>query len=341
VTSASNPTVSVHILGYNSRPYLDACLRALLDQTHRPCEIIFSDNASTDGSVEHVRRRFPEIAVLANDANLGYCGGHNRGIRASSGEFVIVLNPDVQLTPTFLETIVAAVFGRPEVGAATGRLRRCRFDAQDGRFRPIEPPVLDSTGVFLDRLRRGWDRGAGTPDDGRFATPELVFAACGAAAVYRRRMLEEVAEDGEYFDESFFLGFEDIDLGWRSQRAGWKCLYVPDAIGYHVRGVPFERGLLHAFRRGRDPGAAFRERHSLKNRYLMLLKNESAAELARDLPWLLAWELLRIARIAAVQPQMLPALLWFVRAAPGAIRRRRTGQTAPARLALRRWFGYV
>ena len=332
----------MHVLGYNSRPYLDAWLRALFDQTHRPVEIIFSDNASTDGSVEHVRRHSPEVKVLGNDTNLGYCGGHNRGIRASSGEFVVVLNPDVQLTPTFLGTIVAAIAARPEVGAATGRLRRCRFDAPSGQFQPIEPPVLDSTGVFLDHLRRGWDRGAGTPDDGRFATPELVFAACGAAAVYRRQMLEEVAEDGEYFDESFFLSFEDIDLGWRAQRAGWKCLYVPEAIAYHVRGVPYERGLLHAFLRGRDPGASFRERHSLKNRYLMMLKNESAAELARDLPWLLPWELLRLVGVAVVQPWVIPALLTCVRAAPGAIRRRREPiQSAPSRFALRQWFGYV
>src|SRR5437762_3358747 len=76
-----DPTVSVHVLGYNSRPYLRACLEAVVRQTYRPLEVIFSDNASSDGSAEYVRGLFPEVRVLANATNLGYCGGHNRGIR--------------------------------------------------------------------------------------------------------------------------------------------------------------------------------------------------------------------------------------------------------------------
>jgi len=333
----------VHLLGYNSRRYLRACLQAVLDQTHRPLEVIFSDNASGDGSAQRVTDLFPSVRVLANAENLGFCAGHNRGIRASNGEFVMVLNPDVRLTRTFVSSIVRAMAAQPEVGAATGRLRRCTFDAEKEEFLPVEPPVLDSTGVFLDRWRRAWDRGADTFDNGRFAFSEPVFAACGAAAVYRRQMLEDIAEEGQYFDESFFLSFEDIDLGWRAQRAGWRCLYVSEAIAYHVRAVQNIRGLRHVARRARTRAGAFRESQSLKNRYLMMLKNESKAEFARDLVPIVLFEALRLFTIAALQPKVLPGLIWFLRAAPEALRRRRLNSpdSAKQQFRLSRWFGYV
>jgi GT2 family glycosyltransferase len=331
------PAVSVHVLGYNSRPYLRACLQAVLGQTHRPLEVIFSDNASSDGSAEFVRQLFPEVRVLANAENLGFCGGHNRGIRASSGEFVLVLNPDVRLTPTFVSSAVAALERRPDVGAATGRLLRCTFDPTSDRFQPLEPPVLDSTGLFLDRWRRAFDRGAGRPDDGRFASPEYVFASTGAAALYRRRMLEEIAEDGEYFDESFFMGYEDIDIGWRAQRSGWGCLYVPDAIGYHVRGYS------HVIRKGRNRADSFRAAHTVKNRYLTMLKNESVAELARDLPWLVPAEMFGLVAVATLHPRALLGYVWALRAAPRALQRRRASSANSGRrpFQLRPWFRYV
>jgi GT2 family glycosyltransferase len=335
------PTATVHVLGYNSRPYLRACLQAVVGQTYRPLEVIFSDNASIDGSAEYVRDIFPDVRVIANATNLGYCGGHNQGLRASRGEFVIVLNPDVLLTPDFVSTIINALETRPEVGAATGRLRRCGFDPDSQRFLPLEPPVLDSTGVFLDRRRRALDRGAGTVDDGRFASPAPVFAACGAAALYRRQMLEEIAQDGEYFDESFFLSLEDVDIGWRAQRSGWSCLYVGEAIAYHVRKVHGQPGLRELWRRPIPPELRLRQRHDLKNRYLMMLKNEASIEIARDLIWLLPWELLRLLAIAVVQPQALPGLLGLISAAPAALRRRRinSAKSHEQRFQLRHWFG--
>jgi GT2 family glycosyltransferase len=155
-------------------------------------------------------------------------------------------------------------------------------------------------------------------------------------------MLEEIAEDGEYFDESFFLSLEDMDLGWRAQRAGWSCLFVGDAIAYHVRAVPNERGVRHLATKMRSSDASLRDRHGVKNRYLMMIKNESPRDLARDLPWLLPWEVIRLLGIAVLQPHALPGLIWFVRNARRAIRRRRKSAHLAGRgFTLRAWFGQV
>src|SRR5437868_4233798 len=132
-SSSEGPRVSVHVLGYNSRPFLGACLQSVLDQDYHSLEVIFSDNSTSDGSADFVRSTFPNVRVLANPVNLGYAGGHNQGIRTSSGELVMVLNPDVFLPPTFISTLVDAVAARPEVGTVTGRLLRCTFDDSTGR----------------------------------------------------------------------------------------------------------------------------------------------------------------------------------------------------------------
>jgi GT2 family glycosyltransferase len=327
--------VSIHILGYNSRPYLRACLQSALEQTHRPTEIIFSDNDSHDGSVEFVREHFPTIQVLANRQNLGYCGGHNQGIRASSGDFILTLNPDVALTPTYVSHIVEALQQAPDVGSATGRLRRCKLEPESEQLVPIEPPILDSTGLFLDRWRRGLDRDRGKPDRGRNGPSELIFAPSGAAAVYRRSMLESIAEGGQYFDETFFVGYEDVDIAWRAQRAGWRCLYVPQALAYHVRGWG------HVVRRSQKGEHRFRAAHSVKNRYLTMLKNESMAEFFHDLPWILGFNLAELLALILLQPRALVGLLWLLRAAPEVLRRRRHSQVTGHPALLEPWFGCV
>ena len=125
-------------------------------------------------------------------------------------------------------------------------------------------PVFDSTGIYFTSNLRHFDRGSQVPDTGQYEQQEYVFGATGAACLYRRKMMDDIALNGEYFDNDFFAYREDADLAWRAQLYGWKCLYMPKAVAYHVRHVlPEKRSAL----------PALINMHSVKNRWLMRIKN--------------------------------------------------------------------
>jgi GT2 family glycosyltransferase len=178
------------------------------------------------------------------------------------------------------------------------------------------------------------DRGQGEPDDPRFDTEASIFSGCGAALFLRRSMLEDIATEGEYFAEAFFAYKEDVDLGWRARLRGWDVRYVPDAVAWHVRALPLERG---AWRR--MPLLA--RRHSWKNHYVLMLRNDRLTDILRDLPFIAGWELLRVGHSLLRDPRVLPALLDTFRQIRPALEARR--QVAARRLIparqLRRWFG--
>src|SRR5204862_304740 len=169
---------------------------------------------------------------------------HNRIIAETRSDYVLVCNPDVVLGPGFVEVLVDALDRDPAAGSATGKLRRLDPAAGTGCE---AKRILDTTGIYFTPNQRHLDRGSGEVDAGQYERREYVFGASGAAAFYRRRMLEEVRADQEYFDEAFFAYREDADLAWRAQWLGWRCLYVPEARGFHVwRVLPERRASLPA-----------------------------------------------------------------------------------------------
>lgn len=252
--------VSIGIVTWNAAAHIAPCLDAVRAQTHTDVELLIVDNASTDGTRALLERETRADERTYFPRNTGFSAAHNTLIHRSRGEFYLALNPDVTLEPDFLTRILAAVEPRERVGAATGKLLRA-----DGT-------TLDSTGIVMRQSQRHLDRGAGEADAGQFEERELVFGASGAAACYRRRMLEDVKIGGEYFDEDFFAYREDADLAWRAQLLGWDCVYVPDARARHVRRVTPER-------RGALPPDI--NRHSVRNRFLLRLKNQTAGHAAR------------------------------------------------------------
>jgi len=294
--------VAVVIVTWNSARYLPGCLGSVRALTRRPAEAVVVDAASSDGSAETAARLYPEARVDACSTNVGYCAGNNRGIRATSSPFVLVLNPDTLLEPDFLEQLLPA-FEDPAVGMAAPKL--LRFDRV----------TLDSAGQQLSRSRRPRDRGYGRRDRGRFDRDEEVFGACGAAALYRRAMLDSVADPGPcYFDEAFFAFGEDLDLAWRARRLGWRAAYRHRAVGYHARGASI------GDRVGPRRGAAFLARnaevrfHILKNRYLCILRNDTIAGYLGNLPFVLARDAALLLLALVVSPGAL-ARLWRERAA--------------------------
>lgn len=330
---AGGPSVDVVIVNWNGCRWLPGCLGALKRSTI-PVRIIVVDCASEDGSVRYVREAHPDVELVVCPENLGYAGGANAGLARSTAPFVMVMNPDVILRPDHLAVLRDRFEADPAIGAAQGKLYRIppeRFGSDT--VGPMD--ILDSAGHIIRRDRMVIDRGQGERDGPEFSRECSVFSACGAALFLRRSMLEDVAPDGEYFDPTFFAYKEDIDLCWRARILGWDIRYIPEAVGWHVRG--WAGGRIRA--RSKLPLAA--RRHSWKNHYLLLIKNDGIGDLVRALPFVLAWEVARHAYVLLREPRVYGAYLDLVRLLPSAIRRRRDlfrrRRTHP--MDIRRWFG--
>lgn len=268
------PLVSISIVTYNSAPFLRRCLDSVLAQDWPRLEVVVIDNASEDGTRQILESYGQKIRVILNKQNRGFCGGQNQGIRRSEGEWVLVLNPDSVLTPSFVSRLISAGAQDPNSGTICGKLLRAGPDLSIP-----DHPEVDSAGIYFTPTFRHFDRGTHEPDGADYSQPAYVFGATGAAAFYRRTMIEDTSVDGEFFDEDFFFSREDADVSWRGQLFGWKCLYVPHAVGYHVRRV------FPGVRRNLPVDI---NQHSVKNRFLMRIKNATLGLTLSNFPFVLA-----------------------------------------------------
>jgi len=300
--------VSVLIVTWNSSQYLLQCFASLDRQEYRDLEIVVIDNASSDATRELLRPLESHCRVIFNDRNVGFAAGQNQAIREAKGDWLLCLNPDVILADDFVVRLLEAGSAHSEAGSVCGKLLRW-----DPAGEPRQTRTIDSTGIYFTRNMRHLDRGADETDNGQYDRAQYVFGATGAAAMFRRSFVEAVSVDGEFFDEDFFSYREDADLAWRAQLMGWKCLYTPAAVAWHVRRVTPER-------REQLPLAI--NWHSIKNRFLMRGKNASGW-LCWRLFWPVGWRDLMIVGYAVVRDRrMLSALAypWRVRES---IRRKR------------------
>src|SRR5215469_12180063 len=265
---AHNDFVSVTIVTYNSGRFIKRCIESVLAQRYQNKEIIVVDNASTDGTIDILEQFDDRCQVYYNQENIGFAAAQNQAIQLSTGGWVLTLNPDVLLLPNFIQALVDAGRIDRKIGTVCGKLL-----TMTAAFDIPAQPVVDSTGIYFNPMLRHLDRGSREVDNGHYLQYEYVFGATAAAALYRREMIGDVALDGEFFDSDFFVYREDADVAWRAQLMGWKCLYAPYARGYHVRKV------LPGNRRALPPEINM---HSVKNRFLMRVKNISADLYARN-----------------------------------------------------------
>ncbi len=209
---------SIIIPHMNGKELLQECFTALRAQTYTDFEVLLMDNGSTDGSQAFVREHFPEVQVVELGRNLGFTGACNKGWELSQGEFVILLNNDTAVTPTWLQEIINAFARHPDVGIVASKM--LLYDQRDH---------FHTTGDFYRVDGIPGNRGVWQKDEGQYEQEEFVFSACGGSAAYRRTMLDELG----FLDDDFFFSCEDMDMGWRANLAGWKVLYVPTAVLYH------------------------------------------------------------------------------------------------------------
>ena len=204
--------ISVVVLNFNGKQYLHDCLSSLALQTCMDFEVIVVDNGSSDGSVEYLRGNFPWVKVVRNEENLGFAEGTNSGIREAKGDLILTLNNDTKADKDFIKRLIEPM-SETKVGMCASKML-----FPDGR--------INSAGICISRSGAAWDRGMFEPDTGQYNQEEEVFGPCAGAALYRKEMLEEIG----LFDEDFFLYMEDVDLAFRGRLAGWKCIYVPEAV---------------------------------------------------------------------------------------------------------------
>ena len=266
-------SVTVVIPNWNGERFLDLCLDSLRGQSFDDFDTVVVDNGSTDGSTDFVERRFPEVSVVSLAENRGFAAAVNAGIEASATEFVALLNNDTEQDPNWLRALVRAARVHPECGLFASKL----VDFHDRR-------VLDGAGDAMRLSGLPYRLGHGERDRGQFDTPGYVFGACGAAALYRKSLFDEVG----LFDEDFVSYCEDGDLSFRARLAGHRCFYVPGAVVYHM-GSASTGGK-------RSPTAT---RLGTRNSLSLLVKDLPLSAVPHILPFFLLGQLARFATAAA------------------------------------------
>lgn len=275
----SNELVSVVIVTCRVKCYLAECIKSVKRQSYPAAEIIVIDNSLFPSAAESpFFSNEKEIKLCSGEGNLFYGGGLNKGIQMSCGEFLLCLNDDVILDENFIREALAGFHVDHRIGMVSGKILR-----HDGK-------TIDSTGLLLSPMRTARERGYNRKDRGGFQKQGYIFGVSGATAFYRRRMLDEIRSEGKYFDPELRMFYEDLDISWRAQRAGWKGYFVPGALAYHLRGATLrkEEGI------GRQWGRRYisDEFHAdlIKNRYRVLIKNESVLGFFLHLPFIFFYD---------------------------------------------------
>lgn len=212
--------VAVVIPNWNGADLLAESVKSLLGQNY-PHSIIIVDNGSVDDSVELIEQNFPEITLIKNSKNLGFAGGVNTGIRHALQEnfdAIALLNNDAVADKDWLGQLVQNLEQYPEVGITT-----CKLMSADGSH-------LDSTGDIYTTWGLPYPRGRDEAAGNQYDESPWVFGASGGASLYRADMLRQIG----LFDEDFFAYYEDVDISFRAQLAGWKARYEPNAKVCHA-----------------------------------------------------------------------------------------------------------
>lgn len=289
--SADLPLFSIVIPNWNGAKFLPTCLDSLQRQTYPRLEVIVVDNASSDDSRALLKANYGWVRLLELPENRGFTGACNAGIEAASGDYISLLNNDTEVDANWAAAVVDAFERYPQAGSIASKM--LLFDRRDH---------IHTAGDFFTVDGRPGNRGVWQKDEGQFEREEYVFSACGGSAAYRRTMLNQIG----LLDDAYFFSLEDVDLGWRAQLAGWRCLYTPAAIVYH-----------HLSATGGGVTASY---YTGRNLLMLLVKNYPAA-LWRKYGWLIvraqartAWEALRAWRGDAARARLRGMLsgLWSI-----------------------------
>lgn len=309
------PKISVVIPSLNGATerggivYLDLVHETLAEQSFRDFDVTVVDDGSTDGSVDYLREHWPETRIVALPENAGYPHAANRGIEASDGTYIALLNSDLELSPDWLQLLSDALDRDPSLGFATGKVLRFH-----------DRKLLEQAGQDLYRCGRFHPRGIDEEDRGQYDAPREILVATAAAVLYRRTAVE--AAGG--FDDDYFIYCEDADLCLRMVLSGYRGLYLPEPRAFHMQG-------------GTVGLSSFSAYLVIRNSLITQLKDVPARILWRSLPQSVAYQAhqFHAARIGGWKAAFWRSLAAFLREVPRTLakrRRLRRDSTSTARL---------
>jgi GT2 family glycosyltransferase len=266
-----SPLISIIILNWNGEKFIKECIDSVLNTEYSQMEIIIVDNGSTDTSLKIINSYSDSLRLIAHSQNLGFAAGMNSGINAAQGEFVVTLNNDLVVDKNWLQRPVEILRAYPEVGIIS--CRQMVYGTDD-----TIDIVFSKPSPYLLPVPVGSDQKYSEHPE--YHIEREVSGASGASVIYRKALLEQVG----IFDERFFAYHEESDLQARARKSGWKCMYVPSAVVYHMGSRSF--GKL---------SRTFHYYHE-RNRWWYIVKNFSVLKILIHLPWLIIMEL-RLIRV--------------------------------------------
>ncbi len=288
-------SISVVVVSYNSEKFLEDNLKSLVFQTYKFKQILVVDNCSSDRSSEIIGK-FGEVELLQPKKNIGYPAALNLGIEKCNADIILVANSDIILEEDFNRKIVEKFASEEDVDIISPLM--LRFGGE----------IVDSAGQTYSRALYPVEIGFGKSiSDVKFKETDL-FSVCGAATVFRKQSLERLKVDGEYYDESFFLFWEDFDIGWRASQLGMKIILLPSVKIFHFRGGTLEQSLVSRFSMALARSSEIKF-HLVKNRLLTLIKNFRLKDFWYNIPFIVIKDLFWIGMLTLSSPKIIIKIL--------------------------------
>lgn len=306
--------LTVSIVTYNGAGKITKCLQSLHAQTFEDFDVIVVDNASTDGTLAEVTSIAPEAKIMPMHTNTGFGAGHNLAIRSTESPFILVLNQDIVLHEQALQEMMDAAEAHDEAGA----VGPCLYRGEGAK--PEE--IIDTVGLRKSFFYQVTDRGAGKEPTRKLLQAGYLWGVSGACMLLRRTAIDSIAYrktvgTGEYFDESFFMYKEDVDLCARLHRKGWRSWYEPSAVGWHTR-TGFAAASLAETPRHRQALPRYVKEYSYRNHCFFLLKNAPLLLL----PFIFMYEALKFVYLVIFETKTLRVIPRVIRSLPLMLRRR-------------------
>ncbi len=319
------PRLSINLLRWNTNwEEIRAVMDAVLIQTYQDYELVYSENGSPK-LIDQVREYYkgnPKVRIVDNGGNLGYAPGQNKFFKETDSEFLMVLNPDAIMTPTFVEELMKA-FENPKVGVVTGKMVKPEKNEKG-------QSILDGTGIIIFKSRRARERGQLEVDNGQYDNQTDVFGVSGTAAIYRKSALEAANVNGEYFDPDFFAYWEDLDLSWRLRLAGYEAKYMSNAVIYHTRAAGVSPGgykKLFTFVKHHAQFSVNVRRWNWRNHLFCIIKNDFGWNFWKSFPRILIREAAMLGYILIFEPRTLGAIPDFFKLLPKMLKKRKIIQS--------------
>lgn len=315
-------TLSVCIATWNSMKFIHDCLESVLRQKKNisreqqiDLAVNIVDNGSVDGTVEYIRKNYPQVRILKNINNLGFCRSYNQAIKMHNSNWVLILNVDTILEQDFLiKMFSVALRSNQQVAAFGPKVLKSETVIEDGLPKILKSTKIDSLGLGVKKSRQVINIGEGEEDIGQYDNCQEFFGFSGACVLFRREALESIKIGEEYFDEDFFAYQDDFDLFYRLRLYGWQNRFVPGAKVYHFRSAKIN--LLKPWQfwriiKARRAKSLLTNYHSYKNHLFVLLKNEIPDNFFRNLPQIFWFELKKFVYILFLETKTALSLRDF------------------------------